>query len=1193
VEDRPSSCVVVTMLRGPGAVVGPVTALGLRADGKVVFAGVGSTLSAYDVASGVLLRQAQLFFCGEVIHGIVVSPRTGNLLIHAGKRFMVLGPRPEDPWGSSSNVNAAELGAAAAQQTPTPPRVAASPAAGFERAGKVICATFLAPAGALAVRLGVGDDVVVLGLFHNAVELWCPRTIDSKQSTGAGCLNNRLELVGSCRCPVQCLVYSMDIISSAVAARAGSDGCAAAPSCQVASGTVFSEIVLWRTNFTSGVGVVSHRLLGHQGVIFKARWSSDGRQIASVSDDRTLRLWQQQQPPVTTAAASVVAGRPSKTLCDDEHTEAGSPEFVLAFSSFGHRARVWDVHYLVGGHLVTISEDSTAKIWDSDGGCLGTVHGHAPKNVWSVAVAQVSAARVPSSIVATGGADGSVKAWTLQHLRQMSCKVLNSTSAPPGTGVSAKGIAHDTAPATAQVHASSSGQPATIRDVTIALCADGTPRVGALLYAISVPSRLTAIDRRSASAAHVLYTGPEDQHFTKVCAGARHTVVGTAAGDVLVFPAATADTRTTQPAVCHRLHDSRVRHLSCTTVVGADESVTCEVFVSCDARRAAVWEIAQREDTDAVSVTCIRTADILTKRGDAGIICATVCMRDLTMRSELVLVLGDCYGHLHTLSFRPPNGSEHTHKYYRLASAHGHHPAAFVRHLAHPSRMGAAGELVSAGHDGWVHFYDLEAGADGTVRPVKRHSFSTAGVAQVERVLWLKGRQVCVAGFKASDFVVVDLHSNCRVAHALCGGWKRPWDLFLDDANDVRSLCLVCVGSPAHAEEADDARRRERGPRTAVQLFTNPPAATPFARSMGCAFHGQLVNWVQWGPAHASSEQYPCVTCSEDGTIKFTQFSLVENAFVSTTSPATQTVVCHGGAVRTFVYDYDTEVLFSAGARGQFCLTRVRDDGVGELRPAFCDELWLQTPDASSSSELNQRCRAMAFADMDGTATVFAGDSAGCLRCFQLTSWKIHLAAVLPCFHPAPVLSVAFAKVGGLNVVLTGASNGCLALHDFSLLRVPRALWSESPHSMGLNSVACHVLSDDRLCVATGGDDQLVCLFLFRVAADALVLESKWESNICTAASIARVVFSFPYLVVSGAENRVFVFLVPSSATASNPLDSTVFACATQVFDVQGVHAVQDAKGVVRIAVAGQGLEVVTVAGGALQDVSVFETKAN
>lgn len=96
---------------------------------------------------------------------------------------------------------------------------------------------------------------------------------------------------------------------------------------------------------------------------------SPGSWIASVSDDRSVRLW-----------------------CDDQQVA----------SLYGHTARIWRVRGFEGG-LVSASEDATVRVWTAQGdkwvesSCLVN---HIGKNV--------RALDVQGSIIVSGGEDSAI-----------------------------------------------------------------------------------------------------------------------------------------------------------------------------------------------------------------------------------------------------------------------------------------------------------------------------------------------------------------------------------------------------------------------------------------------------------------------------------------------------------------------------------------------------------------------------------------------------------------------------------------------------------------------------------------------------------------------------------------------------------------------------------------------------------------
>ncbi|RKP06976.1 hypothetical protein THASP1DRAFT_31214 [Thamnocephalis sphaerospora] len=204
---------------------------------------------------------------------------------------------------------------------------------------------------------------VAVAFAHNFVELWSYPE------------HRLLRRIG---CEEKCLLYAARFFGHHEAGL------------QFAAGTVFNEVILWRPTEKEAVmdcedRCVQLRLRGHEGVVFSVRFSRDGKRIASVSDDRTARVW---------------------SLVDERARPA-----IL----YGHQSRVWDCQF-AGDVLVSVSEDRTCRVWRDDANaedmaCLAVWAGHRVKNARCVAV------NPSCTIVATGGDDSGVRLWPLDSLR--------------------------------------------------------------------------------------------------------------------------------------------------------------------------------------------------------------------------------------------------------------------------------------------------------------------------------------------------------------------------------------------------------------------------------------------------------------------------------------------------------------------------------------------------------------------------------------------------------------------------------------------------------------------------------------------------------------------------------------------------------------------------------------------------------
>ncbi|KAK3540294.1 hypothetical protein QTP70_029608 [Hemibagrus guttatus] len=193
-------------------------------------------------------------------------------------------------------------------------------------------------------------------------------------------------IISLCSCVEVCLLYSALLIG---------------PSWETSvlvGGTVYNQLVLWRPGRTKGdkQSQVERRLLGHSGVIFSLCYLQNSRWLASASDDRSVRVWD-----VGVLGADGGCGVESPTCLR-----------VL----YGHQARVFCVR-LSPGCVFSAGEDGACLLWEWEGnGRVGrTLRGHRSGGIRALAVSK------GGGWVATGGADGGIRAWrVLDGTRQQS-----------------------------------------------------------------------------------------------------------------------------------------------------------------------------------------------------------------------------------------------------------------------------------------------------------------------------------------------------------------------------------------------------------------------------------------------------------------------------------------------------------------------------------------------------------------------------------------------------------------------------------------------------------------------------------------------------------------------------------------------------------------------------------------------------
>ena len=184
------------------------------------------------------------------------------------------------------------------------------------------------------------------------------------------------ELKESIYCEEKCMLYSGTIFGSN-----GSNW----DQIQFASGTIFNQTLFWNSKSKSSpnVSLIGKRLIGHEGVLFGIEINDSGDQVCTVSDDRTIRVW-------------------------NLHDKDKDPIILR-----GHEGRIWGAKFISTDLIVSISEDSTCRLWEiSSKSCIACWDGHGGKHIWSFDVCK------DLNIVATGGGDGGIRIWNLKDLNQ-------------------------------------------------------------------------------------------------------------------------------------------------------------------------------------------------------------------------------------------------------------------------------------------------------------------------------------------------------------------------------------------------------------------------------------------------------------------------------------------------------------------------------------------------------------------------------------------------------------------------------------------------------------------------------------------------------------------------------------------------------------------------------------------------------
>jgi len=702
---------------------------------------------------------------------------------------------------------------------------------------------------------------------------------------------------------------------------------------------------------------------------------------------------------------------------------------------FGHGARVWDCK-MIDEFIVSCSEDKTVRVWDYTGTCVYIFRGHTGKNVWRIDVDPTQ------SIIASGGGDSSIKLWSLDDVRQSLQQGNHKQYILPGIDLNSKFDSTSEFTRFLKIH-KQCVYPVTNKGYLY--------KVDTITDEVSLLVDINSLRRE------------EDRKHFIMCFSlspcANFCALGDTSGKCLII-------NLIDNSLVEEVSVFNTRVLNSFWLERADGSTL--LFLT-------------NPQGSLKQYTILITNGILSIQSHRELTIKNIAMSICFVEELDVLMIGDNRGNIHTFRNYIHNSESILSPNHTFRNAHGKDKVSDIKFVD-------LERIYTVGRDGCLCVNKLILNESTELIQVSQVRLNNTVPTAEHLYISKDAEEIIIFGFYGSHFTVFDFTKNYRIATFDCGGAKGTYDVTYDRYYNVES--------PNQVDNRSYFAAFSKGGILHTHIETKTMIENPRFKqqTLNVNYHGRETRDVLLWKSDLSQKNR-IITCSEDTTIRIFDYNTHNGAL-------SNSIIMNGhesGVKALAIIEHDDyHILFSGGGKEELFIWKILEHN-SNLSSELLQGLQVTTtfmdyfhPDIKAQqNKIHFRVMSMCCFNISDTKICLAtGASDGYLKIFIYDiANNILTPHSFATYHKGPVLSMLYAQNGDEFIIMTGSTDGVIAIHVLdkaTLLSDPTQirfapLFTLEAHQSGVNSLSTFVLGSD-FTIASGGDDQSLFVARFTYA---------------------------------------------------------------------------------------------------------------